>query len=288
MNKIEGFTPVSDHLIDEFDLLTAVIYGKIWRYWDAYGKCSAANKRLADELDISARTVVRKCKLLESGGYIEKLRAGKSAGKPNIWVPTGKIAYRTIIKETIDGVTESPTPMTQSHRGCDTESHKDTTIERDIEIFSSAGADNGEFDPFAGLSFGSNGNGKPKTEKQKTEYVRNMELLESAFSAARGCALPDWERDPKGSNKRWRMPLARMWRKAEQDTQFVKRGIYEITKQFISDNMTFDAPDQIEKTFGSWMIDQKNGNGHGVDVPAAVIVAPAEDKRKNILELQRS
>ena len=90
MNKIEGFTPASDYLCQKHDPITALVYGKVWRYWDAYGKCSASLSRIAGELGISDKTAARKLKVLEKDGYVEKLRDGKSTGETNIWVPTGE------------------------------------------------------------------------------------------------------------------------------------------------------------------------------------------------------
>lgn len=279
MNKIEGFTPASDYLCQEFDPTTALVYGKIWRYWDAYGKCSAANKRISEELSISIRTVIRKIELLEKGGYIERLRDGKDTGSTNVWVPTGKIAYRSIVKEVVEGMTESHTPMPESHRGYDRESHKDTPIERNKEIDSSPAGAAGYFSELEQET------PPTKTEKPKTEYVQAMELLEGVFACERGCSLPDWEKDPKGSNKRHRMPLARMWRSADHNIELTSRGVKSIVQQMKDDNLTFDAPDQIEKTFKSWIIDNKNGrssNGH----KPKIITAPQSEQRQSIKALR--
>ena len=49
MNKIEGFTPASDKLCAEFDPITALVYGKIWSYYDSKGKCTASLERIAEE-----------------------------------------------------------------------------------------------------------------------------------------------------------------------------------------------------------------------------------------------
>jgi hypothetical protein len=122
-------------------------------------------------------------------------------------------------------------------------------------------------DPLAGYFGGSSSNGhKPKSEtkspqppaKPKTEYVLAMDRLEAAFSRTRRCALPDWKNDPKVASKRWRMPLKRMWLKADKDIETTERGVMACAQKLLDINFTFDAPDQIEKTFGSWIIDHKN------------------------------
>ena len=95
MDKITGFTPASDYLCKEYDPLTALVYGKVRRYTEWGGKCSASQKRIAEELGMSARTVGRKLKILIDDGYIWTL--SKELGKPTIYVPAKKIAYRTEI-----------------------------------------------------------------------------------------------------------------------------------------------------------------------------------------------
>lgn len=96
MNEIKGFTPVSDLLVREHDLLTAVVYGKIWRYYDAYGNCSASIQRMAEELSVSEQTIRRRIQTLEDGDYITIVRR---PGLTSILIPTTKIAYQTTVKE---------------------------------------------------------------------------------------------------------------------------------------------------------------------------------------------
>ena len=105
--KIKGFTPVSDKLIKEFGLLTATVYGKIWRYCDAYGKCKASKKRLAEELGISERTIFNHLKPLEEHGYIRTI--ANEIG-PSTIMTTGKLSYETTIEEKIDPMQELQTP----------------------------------------------------------------------------------------------------------------------------------------------------------------------------------
>jgi hypothetical protein len=126
---------------------------------------------------------------------------------------------------------------------------------------------------------------RERKPKDKDGYSAVMESIEKEFALARGCDLPDWEHEPKVANKRWRMPLARMWKKANQDIVITKTGVRAATKKLIESGMTFDAPDQIEKTFYSWLIDHKNGNGNGAI--KEIIIAPVTDNRKTISDYQR-
>jgi len=63
--KIKGFTPISDKILLELGLMAAAVYGKIWRYCDAYGSCKASKQRIAQELAISERTVFNYLKILK-------------------------------------------------------------------------------------------------------------------------------------------------------------------------------------------------------------------------------
>lgn len=105
----------------------------------------------------------------------------------------------------------------------------------------------------------------PIPEKPRTEYVRTSEILEAVFAKARVTKLPPWEKDPKAANKRWRVPLNRMLQLAGGDVDLTIRGVREVVAHMKDAGLTFAAPDQIEKTFESWIIDQADGNrGRGL------------------------
>lgn len=127
MTIIKGFTPTSDHLCNTYDLHTAAVYGKMWRYIDAYGKCTASLQRLANELGINRRTVERKQILLKDGGYLEQI--DNAPGVTKTWILTGKLGFRTVVEEYITHDRESY-PLRQRVVGThDRESYKDTNKE---------------------------------------------------------------------------------------------------------------------------------------------------------------
>lgn len=96
---------------------------------------------------------------------------------------------------------------------------------------------------------------------QKSPHIRNMERLEKAFSSARNVPTPDWTNGQAAMlNKRWRMPLTRMLKFAHNDLDLTERGIQETVNRMIRDRLTFAMPDQIEKSFQSWVAD--NGIHH--------------------------
>ena len=84
--KISGFTPVFDSMLEKFGGTVALVYGKIWRYcdWSPLSVCTAGNKRLAEELDLSESTIKRSKALLESEGFIKIV--GKTGGTDTVSV----------------------------------------------------------------------------------------------------------------------------------------------------------------------------------------------------------
>ena len=97
-----------------------------------------------------------------------------------------------------------------------------------------------------------------KTPKPKSQFVIDMERLESAFADARGCSLPDWESDPKVCMKLWRSPLKRILKSCKDDIVFAERVVTDVTRRMRNDGLTFAYPTQIEKTAASHIIDVFN------------------------------
>lgn len=86
----DGFTPVIDGMIPEVGAMTALIFGKAWRYCQmSDGVCKAAQDRIADELGLSRATVnTHFAKLVESG-YLEDLTPNL-LGFPHEYKDTGR------------------------------------------------------------------------------------------------------------------------------------------------------------------------------------------------------
>ena len=68
--KIKGFTPISDKLAVELGLICSAVYGKVWRYCDWKGQCTASKARIAGELGIHEKTVYNHLLELEKQNYI--------------------------------------------------------------------------------------------------------------------------------------------------------------------------------------------------------------------------
>lgn len=88
--NVDGFTPVIDTMIPEVGLLTATIFGKVWRYCQmSDGVCKAGQERIADELGLSRPTINTHLSKLCDTGYLRDLTPTLS-GMPHLYADTGK------------------------------------------------------------------------------------------------------------------------------------------------------------------------------------------------------
>lgn len=111
-HMIENFTPVLDTITEKLDLLASNVYGRVWRYCQMEGnKCFASQKKLADDLGVSTKTIERRLKLLVSEGYLVDLTPDRRH-QTHEYKPTGKAGIR--LKAEAYDETESPTSKTLS------------------------------------------------------------------------------------------------------------------------------------------------------------------------------
>lgn len=127
---LSGFTPAPDVLIQEYGHITALVWGRIWRYCQmSDGVCRAKLETIAAELGMSERTIMRHIEPLVEDGYLMDTTPDLR-NRPHIYADTGKIRIRMSIEATVSEshrtVTESHRRVTQSHRQGDTESHEES------------------------------------------------------------------------------------------------------------------------------------------------------------------
>jgi DNA-binding Lrp family transcriptional regulator len=118
-----GFTPAPDAIISKCGYVTALVWGKVWRYCQGRdGICRAKLERLGDELGMSERTIIRHLETLEKSGYL-KDTTPDLRNKPHIYADTGKVRIGINVEATM---TESQPTMTESQRQGDRESVEDS------------------------------------------------------------------------------------------------------------------------------------------------------------------
>ena len=90
LGQLNGFTPVIDGVVSDVGLMSAVVFGKAWRYCQmSDGVCKASQERIADELSISRATVNTHFGKLVEAGYLEDTTPDL-VGLPHQYRDTGK------------------------------------------------------------------------------------------------------------------------------------------------------------------------------------------------------
>lgn len=107
--ELKGFTPILDKLVDQYGLVTAAIYGAVWRYAQQEdGECYASLQKIADRVGVSRKTAERHIKDLCEGGYLVDLTPDLKHTSHH-YAYTGKAAISGTIEPEIIGETESLT-----------------------------------------------------------------------------------------------------------------------------------------------------------------------------------
>jgi len=139
LTDIEGWTPTIDAVIDDLDLLSSVVFGRVWRYCQMEdGICRATIEKIADGCGLSRRTVERRLEKLCGTGYLKDLTPDRR-NAPHVYADTGKAGLQAVIRAT----SESRTGTSESHSGYVRESHEESKEESEEEsdILYSADAD---------------------------------------------------------------------------------------------------------------------------------------------------
>ena len=87
---VDGFTPVIDAVMKDTSLMTAVIFGSIWRYCQMQnGVCQATLEKIAERTGVGRQTVIEHIQVLEKTGYIEDTTPDLR-NRPHTYRDTGK------------------------------------------------------------------------------------------------------------------------------------------------------------------------------------------------------
>jgi hypothetical protein len=145
LSQTEGFTPIIDVLAQEVGLITAAIYGVVWRYCQMKdGVCRASLETIAQRLGIKRKTVERHIKKLCERGYLKDLSPDVK-NRPHIYADTGRAKITGLVQAQVipsdeangqtesltspeEGKTLSPTGKTLSPTRSDLESYPGKTL----------------------------------------------------------------------------------------------------------------------------------------------------------------
>jgi biotin operon repressor len=111
-SKLEGFAPLIKVLIPEVGLYAAAVYGEVWRYAQQKNKvCYASIGKIAKELYITERTVIKSLKALREGGYLIDYTPNLR-NKPHTYGVSDKVR---ILQTTQVIIEDSPSTMNLIH-----------------------------------------------------------------------------------------------------------------------------------------------------------------------------
>jgi DNA-binding Lrp family transcriptional regulator len=107
---VDGFTPVIDGLLLDTDLITAAVFGVMWRFCQMEsGECYASVQRIADRLGLSYKTVQRRIDILGGKGYLEDVTPHLRYS-PHTYRDTGKASMRSSTVANVDGILDQNHP----------------------------------------------------------------------------------------------------------------------------------------------------------------------------------
>jgi hypothetical protein len=93
LTEVQGWIPLIDHLVQKYDLITAAVFGRVWRYSQMWnGVCRASLPTIAGDLNLSRYTVRKAIIRLCEDGYLIDLTPQNNSGRVHIYRDTGKVA----------------------------------------------------------------------------------------------------------------------------------------------------------------------------------------------------
>ena len=97
LSELDGFTPVIDCLAREHGLVTAAVYGRIWRYCQMKdGVCQASLETLSQDIGLNKATIMRHAQKLVEAGYLEDTTPDLR-NHPHTYRDTGKLTITSKI-----------------------------------------------------------------------------------------------------------------------------------------------------------------------------------------------
>ena len=92
LSEVDGFTPIIDEVVKATSLMSAVVFGRIWRFCQMPGGvCNASLETISEDIGIDKASVMRHAKILVDKGYLEDL-SPDLRNRPHTYKDTGKAA----------------------------------------------------------------------------------------------------------------------------------------------------------------------------------------------------
>ena len=136
LTDIEGWTPVFDDMARKHGAITAVVFGRIWRFCQGEKQvCVASLDRIAEDLGLDKATVLRHAKKLVEEEYLEDLTPNLR-NLPHTYSDTGKAGMLKFRVETVAQCNAKPDPRCTPQRRV-AESQLKIQLREDVLIDSS-------------------------------------------------------------------------------------------------------------------------------------------------------
>lgn len=87
---VDGFTPVIDAVLNDTSLITAVVFGRVWRFCQMKdGICNASLETIAQSIGLGRSAVMEHAKILVEKGYLKDC-SPELKNHPHTYADTGK------------------------------------------------------------------------------------------------------------------------------------------------------------------------------------------------------
>lgn len=115
---VDGFTPVIDSVVEETTLISAVVFGRTWRFCQmSDGVCKASLDTISSGIGLDRATVLRHLKVLCDAGFLVDTTPD-ARNVPHIYGDTGKAGLRMAVQTVAHSnrsVADSNKTVAQSH-----------------------------------------------------------------------------------------------------------------------------------------------------------------------------
>lgn len=109
--EVEGFTPLIDSIVRDLGLMSAAVFGRVWRYCQGErGICAASIETIAKELGISYATTQRHLQELVNKEYLTDTTPGLR-NHPHQYADTGKAGLSIKIAPSESASGKNPLPQ---------------------------------------------------------------------------------------------------------------------------------------------------------------------------------
>lgn len=145
LSEIDGFTPLPDLLVKRYGVLTAAVWGRMWRFCQMESRvCQASLETIGGELNLDRSTIMRHIETLVVDGWMEDRTPGLR-NKPHTYADTGKMMMYNrfgmsvaennttlpTVAENNSTVAQNNTTVAENHLKID--SKRESKIENSIE-----------------------------------------------------------------------------------------------------------------------------------------------------------